>query len=222
MNTYNVVMNQTPPMRIPLRKRLFDILAVVFSLVVTIPLVCIVAILVRIRLGSPVLFTQTRAGHLGRPFTIYKFRTMQDATGAKLAPVYDSERLTPFGKVLRRTSLDELPQLWNVMKGDMSLVGPRPLLVQYLDRYTQEQAKRHCVLPGVTGWAQVNGRNAISWEDKFALDVWYVENWSLRLDLKILLMTIMIVFRKKGINTEDQATTTEFMGGGTPKPANEE
>ena len=221
MSVYNGAMDRTAPLRLPIRKRLFDVFAIVISLIITIPLLCCIAILVRLRLGSPVLFTQTRAGYCGRPFTIYKFRTIQDATDAKSAPQCESERLTAFGKALRRASLDELPQVWNVLKGEMSLVGPRPLLTQYLERYTQEQAERHSVLPGITGWAQVNGRNALPWEEKFELDVWYAKNWSMRLDIMILVKTLLIVFEGKGINREDQATNIEFFGR-SPKTTEKE
>jgi sugar transferase EpsL len=172
----------------------------------------VVAICVRLKLGSPVLFLQERSGLYGKPFTLIKFRTMtaaRDATGVLLP---DAERLTGFGLFLRNTSLDELPELWNVLRGDMSLVGPRPLLVQYLNRYTAEQMRRHEVRPGITGWAQVNGRNALSWEERFALDVWYVDHWSLWLDLKIIALTMLKILRREGISQPGQATMQEFMG----------
>lgn len=176
------------------------------------PVLFMVMLLVRTKLGSPVLFAQQRPGLGGRVFRIYKFRTMTDARGADGELLSDSERLTRFGALLRSTSLDELPELWNVLKGDMSLVGPRPLLVEYLDRYTPEQARRHEVRPGITGWAQVNGRNALSWEDRFELDVWYVENRSLLLDVKILAMTVWTVLRREGISSAGEATMSEFLG----------
>ena len=162
--------------------------------------------------GSPVLFRQMRAGLHGRPFCLYKFRTMRELTTRPEMPLPDAERLTPVGKVIRRLSLDELPQLWNVLRGDMSLVGPRPLLTAYLDRYTREQARRHEVRPGITGWAQVNGRNAISWDQKLELDVWYVNNRSFTLDLKILTMTVVQIFRPRGISAAGHETMPEFRG----------
>jgi sugar transferase EpsL len=193
-------------------KRWFDLLLTVPGFVVISPLIGLIALLVRLQLGRPVLFKQVRPGLHGKPFTIYKFRTMTDARdqNGKLLP--DALRLTKLGRFLRATSLDEFPELWNVIKGDMSLVGPRPLLMQYLDRYTPEQARRHEVKPGVTGWAQVNGRNAIAWEDKFQLDVWYVDHHSVFLDIRILLMTLLKVFRREGIAAAGEATMQEFMG----------
>ena len=176
------------------------------------PLFGVVAVLVRLKLGAPVFFRQQRPGLHGKPFTMVKFRTMTDARDAQGNVLTDADRLPPFGKFLRRTSLDELPELWNVVKGDMSLVGPRPLLMRYLDRYTPEQARRHEVRPGITGWAQVNGRNAISWEEKFKLDVWYVDNVTIALDLKVISMTLRKVVRSEDINQEGQATMEEFMG----------
>ena len=169
-----------------------------------------VAILVRLKIGPPILFSQTRPGLHGRPFLLYKFRTMKEALDAERTSLSDADRLTQFGKILRATSLDELPELWNVIKGDMGIVGPRPLLMQYLDRYTPEQARRHEVKPGLTGWAQVNGRNAITWEEKFTLDVWYVDNWTLGLDLMIIGMTIKKVLKMEGISQEGEATMPEF------------
>ncbi|MFH1931528.1 MAG: sugar transferase [Pseudomonadota bacterium] len=193
-------------------KRIFDLVLTIPGLLVISPALIMIALLVRSRLGRPVFFKQTRPGLHGKPFAIYKFRTMTDARDAdgKLLP--DAERLTRLGRFLRAASLDELPELFNILKGDMSIVGPRPLLMQYLARYTPEQARRHEAKPGLTGWAQVNGRNALSWEDKFALDVWYVDNWSLKLDLKIIGMTILSVLRREGISQEGQATMEEFMG----------
>tara|TARA_R110000772_G_scaffold46813_9_gene106925 strand:+ start:6454 stop:6987 length:534 start_codon:yes stop_codon:yes gene_type:complete len=172
----------------------------------------LVAILTRIYLGKPVLFMQERPGLDCRPFNLVKFRTMKDAVDADGHSLPDAERLTRYGKFLRNTSLDELPGLWNVVKGDMTLVGPRPLLMEYLPLYTEEQARRHDVRPGITGWAQVNGRNAISWDDKFAADIWYIDNQSLALDLKILLMTISKVLKKDGVSAEGEATMPKFTG----------
>ncbi len=200
------------PPGVPASKRCFDLLLTIPGLVLAAPLLAILAILVRISHGSPVLFRQLRPGYRGRPFRVSKFRTMNEArdTYGKLLP--DSERITPLGRFLRATSLDELPELIHVFLGEMSLVGPRPLLMQYLDRYSSEQMRRHEVLPGITGWAQINGRNALSWEDKFRLDVWYVDHWSLWLDIKILLMTLWIVIKREGINQPGQVTAEEFMG----------
>jgi sugar transferase EpsL len=193
-------------------KRAFDLAIAVLLITVLSPLMVVVAALVRLRLGAPVLFRQTRPGLSGRPFTIYKFRTMTDRRDAagKLLP--DAQRLTGFGRFLRGTSLDELPELVNVLKGDMSLVGPRPLLPQYLARYSAAQARRHEALPGITGWAQVNGRNALTWEEKFKLDVWYVDHASFWLDLRILALTVARLFRREGINQPGQATAEEFQG----------
>jgi len=174
------------------------------------------ATLVALLLGTPVLFRQQRPGLGGRPFWLLKFRTMTEARDARGNLLPDAARLTAFGRFLRATSLDELPELLNVLKGDMSLVGPRPLLMQYLDRYTPEQARRHEVRPGITGWAQVNGRNAITWEEKFKLDVWYVDNWSLWLDIKIIFMTVWKIFKREGISQPGQATMEEFRGIGKP------
>ena len=193
-------------------KRSIDFLLSFVALVAFSPLLLVLAILVRLLLGSPVLFRQTRPGLGGRPFRLIKFRTMTDGTDIDGVLLPDSERLTAFGRMLRATSLDELPELWNVLKGDMSLVGPRPLLMEYLDLYTAEQARRHEVRPGITGWAQVNGRNALSWEDKFALDVWYVENRSNLLDMKILWMTAWRVFFRHGISHPGEATMKRFTG----------
>ena len=191
-------------------KRAFDIAASASALVVLSPVLAITAHKVKKELGSPVLFRQTRPGLHGKPFEMVKFRTMKDATDKVGNALPDSERLTEFGKKLRASSLDELPELWNVLKGDMSLVGPRPLLMEYLPLYNAEQAKRHNVRPGVTGYAQVNGRNSLSWEDKFKLDTWYVEHQSLWLDMKILLKTVKKVIIKDGINAEGEATMTKF------------
>jgi lipopolysaccharide/colanic/teichoic acid biosynthesis glycosyltransferase len=193
-------------------KRLFDILAAVIGLIVLSPVIAIVAYLIRKRLGSPVLFRQVRPGLNGKPFEMVKFRTMRDAMDANGNPLPDSERMTDFGRFLRSSSLDELPELWNVIKGDMSLVGPRPLLMEYLPLYDKAQLRRHEVRPGVTGWAQINGRNALSWEEKFKLDVWYVDNQSLWLDLKIILRTIKKVLIKDGISAEGEVTMSKFSG----------
>ncbi|OOE87962.1 sugar transferase [Salinivibrio sp. AR640] len=193
-------------------KRLFDFLASLIATILLSPIIALVAWKIRKNLGSPVLFRQTRPGLDGKPFEMIKFRTMKDAADAKGNPLPDGERMTPFGNKLRNTSLDELPELWNVLKGDMSLVGPRPLLMQYLPLYSKEQARRHNVRPGITGWAQVNGRNAISWEEKFKLDVWYVDNHSLWLDIKILFLTIKKVIAKDGISAQDHVTAAPFEG----------
>jgi len=193
-------------------KRLFDIVIATIMLVLLSPVLLVIALTVRFSLGSPVLFKQVRPGLHGRPFTMYKFRTMTDATDEKGRLLPDAQRLTKFGRFLRSTSLDELPELFNVLKGDMSLVGPRPLLMEYLPLYTPEQARRHEVRPGITGWAQVNGRNAISWEQKFEYDVWYVDNRSLWLDLRILWLTLITVLRRDGISAQDHATMPMFRG----------
>lgn len=193
-------------------KRAFDIAASASALVVLSPVLAITAYKVKKELGSPVLFRQTRPGLHGRPFEMIKFRTMKDATDKEGNALPDSERLTDFGKKLRASSLDELPELWNVLKGDMSLVGPRPLLMEYLPLYNAEQAKRHNVRPGVTGYAQVNGRNSLSWEDKFKLDTWYVEHQSFLLDMKILLKTIGKVVKAEDINADNHVTVENFRG----------
>jgi lipopolysaccharide/colanic/teichoic acid biosynthesis glycosyltransferase len=197
-------------------QRIFDILAASVGLIVFAPVLIVVAILVGRHMGRPVLFRQIRPGRHGVPFRMVKFRTMRDAVDANGVPLSDAERLTRLGRFLRASSLDELPELWNVLKGEMSLVGPRPLLMEYLPLYSPEQARRHEVRPGVTGWAQVNGRNALSWEEKFALDLWYVENRSLWLDLKIVWMTIRKVIKRDGISAEGEATMPKFTGS-TPK-----
>lgn len=193
-------------------KRLFDIVISLFALIILSPILLIVRSKVAKNLGSPVLFKQKRPGLHGKIFKMMKFRSMRNAIDETGNVLPDSERLTEFGKKLRATSLDELPGLWNVLKGDMSLVGPRPLLVEYLPLYSQEQAKRHNVRPGITGWAQVNGRNAISWDEKFKLDVWYVENQSFWLDIKILFLTVKKVFIKEGISQDGEATMSKFTG----------
>ena len=193
-------------------KRLLDIIIASIALILLSPLYAFVAYKVKKNLGSPVLFRQVRPGLHGKPFEMIKFRTMKDAVDAKGKPLPDSERLTPFGKMLRSTSLDEMPELWNVIKGDMSVVGPRPLLTEYLPLYTAEQAKRHHVRPGMTGHAQVNGRNAIGWEEKFKLDTWYVENQSTLLDFKIMFKTVHKVLAKDDISAEGEATMPKFTG----------
>jgi lipopolysaccharide/colanic/teichoic acid biosynthesis glycosyltransferase len=193
-------------------KRLLDIIIASIALILLSPLYFYVAHKVKKNLGSPVLFRQVRPGLHGKPFEMIKFRSMKDAVDAQGKPLPDSERLTPFGKMLRSSSLDEMPELWNVIKGDMSIVGPRPLLMEYLPLYNQEQVKRHLVRPGMTGHAQVNGRNAISWEEKFKLDTWYVENQSVWLDFKIMLKTVKKVLAKDDINEAGEATMTKFTG----------
>ncbi|EOW9421676.1 sugar transferase [Vibrio cholerae] len=193
-------------------KRTFDFLLAAIFLLLFFPIILFIAWKIRKNLGSPVLFRQTRPGLNGKPFEMIKFRTMKDAVDANGNPLPDSERMTPFGDKLRNSSLDELPELWNVLKGDMSLVGPRPLLMQYLPLYSREQARRHEVRPGITGWAQINGRNAISWEEKFKLDVWYVDNWSFGLDLRVLLLTVKKVIFKEDISAEGEVTMPPFKG----------
>lgn len=193
-------------------KRAIDIFCSACGLVILSPLLLVISTLIWWKMGRPILFRQTRPGLHGEPFEMLKFRTMREETDSAGQPLADSERLTGLGRFLRASSLDELPELWNVLKGDMSLVGPRPLLMQYLDRYTPEQARRHEVRPGMTGWAQVNGRNAISWDEKFALDTWYVDNASLWLDVKILCLTVWHVIARKGISANDHATMPEFKG----------
>jgi lipopolysaccharide/colanic/teichoic acid biosynthesis glycosyltransferase len=201
-----------PEKKLPVSKRVFDLCLTVPALIVLSPVIGLTALAVWIGFGSPVIFGQDRPGYKTKIFRIHKFRTMRDLFGpdGKLLP--DEQRLTPFGKFLRSTSLDELPELFNVLVGEMSLVGPRPLLIAYLDRYTPEQKRRHDMPPGITGWAQVNGRNALLWEQKFALDVWYVDNWSLGLDIKILFITISKVLKREAVNAPGQATAPEFMG----------
>lgn len=193
-------------------KRMFDLFLSFFALGFLLPVILVVALLIRLKLGSPVFFRQTRPGKDGAPFQMVKFRTMLDAVDKHGNALPDSQRMTSFGSFLRSASLDELPELWNVLKGDMSLVGPRPLLMEYLPLYTKEQYRRHKVRPGITGWAQVNGRNAISWEDKFRLDVWYVDNRSFWLDLKILFLTVKKVLFRDGISGQGEATMSKFTG----------
>jgi lipopolysaccharide/colanic/teichoic acid biosynthesis glycosyltransferase len=200
-------------------KRLLDIVIAAAAGALLAPLMLVLALLVWCKLGRPVLFTQLRPGLHARPFRLVKFRTMTDARGADGALLSDAERLTPFGAFLRSTSLDELPELWNVLKGDMSLVGPRPLLVSYLPLYTAEQALRHTVRPGITGWAAISGRNTLGWEERLRLDVWYVEHRSLALDLRILAITLIKVIRREGISAAGEATMRPFRGTGNPQGA---
>lgn len=194
------------------RKRLFDFVVSLLALLLLSPILLVVAVLVTIFHGWPVLFRQQRPGYRGRLFHIYKFRTMSNARDKAGNLLPDAQRLTPLGRFLRSSSLDELPELFNILKGEMSFVGPRPLLTQYLERYSLEQARRHDVMPGLTGWAQVNGRNALTWEEKFKLDVWYVDNWSFWLDIKIIFLTFVKVFKREGISQPGHATAEEFMG----------
>ncbi len=193
-------------------KRLFDLLCAIVLIIILLPLLIFIALIVWITMGYPFFFCQLRPGYKGKPFMCYKFRTMNDKRDQHGNLLPDELRLTRLGKFLRATSLDELPELFNVLRGEMSLVGPRPLLMQYLERYTPEQARRHDVLPGITGWAQINGRNALTWEEKFRLDLWYVDNWSFWLDLKILALTAWKVLKREGINQPGFATAEEFMG----------
>jgi sugar transferase EpsL len=193
-------------------KRLMDIILILCALPLLLPVFLILYVLIAIKMGRPVLFVQRRPGKDGKPFNMVKFRSMTDERDEQGELLSDDIRLTSFGKFLRATSLDELPELWNVLKGEMSLVGPRPLLMQYLELYTPEQARRHEVRPGVTGWAQINGRNAISWQQKFSLDVWYVDNQSLLLDVKILFLTVLKVIRRDDISQQDHVTIEPFKG----------
>jgi len=193
-------------------KRLFDVICALLVLLPLLPVILIVFMLVRLKLGSPVFFRQTRPGKGGRPFQMVKFRTMLNAADTRGELLPDDQRMTQFGSFLRSTSLDELPELWNVLKGDMSLVGPRPLLMEYLPLYSKDQYRRHEMRPGITGWAQVNGRNAVSWEDRFKLDVWYVDNQSFLLDIKILCLTVKKVLVRDGISGEGEATMSKFTG----------
>lgn len=193
-------------------KRLMDVLASVVALILLFPFMALIAWKISKEMGSPVFFLQVRPGKNGKPFTMIKFRTMRNAVNEDGSPLPDSKRMTPLGNFLRSSSLDELPELWNVLKGDMSLVGPRPLLIEYLPLYNKEQYRRHSVRPGITGWAQINGRNAISWEDKFKLDVWYIDNQSLWLDIKILFLSVRKVLSRDGISAEGEATISKFTG----------
>ena len=196
----------------PVSKRIFDLIAVTLGLIVLSPFILLTALLVRLFLGTPILFRQQRPGYKGRPFFIYKFRTMTDASDSAGNLLPDAQRLPRLGHFLRALSLDELPELFNILRGEMSLVGPRPLLMEYLERYSPEQMRRHDAYPGLTGWAQIHGRNAITWPDKFRLDVWYVDNWSFWLDIKIILMTLWKVVKREGISQPGQATTEYFLG----------
>jgi len=200
------------PSGIPKSKRVFDLALIIPGVILISPLLALTALLVRLFHGAPILFNQIRPGYKGKPFRVYKFRTMTNETDAQGNLLPDEDRLTLFGKFLRSSSIDELPELYNVLRGEMSLIGPRPLLMQYLDRYTPQQARRMDVLPGITGWAQVNGRNNVSWEIKFELDVWYVDHWSLWLDTQILFKTFEKVITREGINQPGNATAQEFMG----------
>lgn len=200
------------PPGIPISKRLFDLILVIPGIILISPIIGLITLLVWIKHGRPIFFKQKRPGYRGQPFKVIKFRTMANIFDKHGELLPDSERLTNLGRFLRSTSLDELPELFNVISGKMSLVGPRPLLMQYLDRYSAEQARRHDVLPGIAGWAQVNGRNLLSWEDKFRMDVWYVDNWSIGLDIKILGITIWKVLKREGISQPGHATSEEFMG----------
>ncbi len=196
----------------PASKRLFDVFAAALALIMLSPILGLVALLVRVNLGAPILFRQQRPGYRGRPFHILKFRTMTDRFAPDGSLLPDAERLGRFGRFLRSTSLDELPELFNILRGEMSLVGPRPLLMEYLPLYSAEQARRHDMPPGLTGWAQVHGRNALSWPDKFKLDVWYVDHWNFWLDIRIIFMTLVKVFKREGIAQEGQATMEKFRG----------
>jgi len=200
------------PAEMPRSKRLFDFLVAFFGILLLSPLFLLLALLVFIFHGRPILFKQERPGYKGKPFFIYKFRTMTDRTAPDGRLLPDAERITRFGRFLRTTSLDELPELFNVLRGDLSLVGPRPLLMQYLPLYNEEQMRRHDLLPGITGWAQINGRNNISWDEKFKLDLWYIDHWSFWLDLKILWRTFAKVFKRENISMEGEATTKFFEG----------
>jgi sugar transferase EpsL len=197
---------------IPISKRILDLILTIPGILILSPLMLFISILIRVNFGTPIIFRQKRPGYKGKPFWVYKFRTMTEAHDAENNLLPDSQRMTRLGRLLRSSSLDEFPELFNVLQGVMSLVGPRPLLMQYLERYSPEQARRHEVLPGITGWAQINGRNALTWEEKFELDVWYVDHWSFWLDIKILLLTVAKVIRREGINQPGQVTAEEFMG----------
>ena len=202
------------PRGVPPAKRIFDLLLVVPGLILLSPLLGVIALLIRVTDGYPVFFRQERPGLRGQVFRLAKFRSMRHAVDRDGTPLPDEQRISKLGHFLRASSLDELPELWNILRGEMSLVGPRPLLTAYLPRYSAEQMRRHDVLPGLTGWAQINGRNALSWEDKFRLDVWYVDHWSLWLDMKILFLTVWKVIRREGISQPGQATMEEFKGNG--------
>jgi len=207
------------PAGIPVSKRIFDLLLTTLGLAILSPFLLVLILLVWINHGRPVFFRQVRPGYKAQPFRIFKFRTMRDLYGSDGNLLPDAERLTRFGRFMRSFSLDEIPELFNVLLGDMSLVGPRPLLTSYLPRYSAEQMRRHNVVPGMTGWAQVNGRNALTWEDKFRLDVWYVDHQSLWLDIKILFLTLWKAFKREGINAPGSATAPEFMGSDPDTPS---
>ena len=200
------------PSGLPVSKRIFDLILTSLGLILLSPFALLTALSVRIFLGRPIFFRQRRPGYKGQPFFIYKFRTMTSASDSAGNLLPDSQRLTRLGRFLRALSLDELPELFNILCGEMSLVGPRPLLMEYLERYSPEQMRRHDTYPGLTGWAQINGRNAITWQDKFALDVWYVDHWSFWLDIKIILLTLWKVIKREGISQPGQATTEYFLG----------
>lgn len=202
------------PPGLPLSKRLVDLTVTCLGLIILSPILLVLVVFLRVLHGNPILFRQKRPGYQGLPFINYKFRTMTEARDPTGNYLPDSDRLTPLGRFLRTTSLDELPELFNVLRGEMSLVGPRPLLLQYLARYSPEQMRRHDVYPGITGWAQVNGRNALDWPSRLSLDVWYVDHWSFWLDIKILLLTLWKVLKREGINQPGQASVEEFMGNG--------
>lgn len=202
-------------------KRFFDFILTIPAVIILSPLMAVIALLVRINMGLPIIYKQKRPGIHGNLFSFFKFRSMTNDRDHRGYPWPDEKRLTNFGKFLRRTSLDELPELWNVLRGDMSLVGPRPLLVEYLNRYSPEQARRHEVKPGITGWAQINGRNAITWEEKFKYDVWYVDHWNLWLDIKIVFLTIFKVLTGEGINQPGKITMEEFKGKNKERGCNE-
>jgi lipopolysaccharide/colanic/teichoic acid biosynthesis glycosyltransferase len=197
---------------VPAIKRILDLVITIPSIIILSPLLVIVAILIGLNFGSPIIFRQKRPGLHGKPFWVYKFRSMTNERNDQDQLLPDGQRMTQLGRFLRATSLDELPEMINVLRGEMSWVGPRPLLMQYLERYSPEQARRHDVLPGITGWAQINGRNALTWEEKFTLDVWYVDHWTIWLDIKILMLSVVKVLRREGINQPGQATAEEFMG----------
>ena len=196
----------------PFSKRIFDLIIATLGLIILSPFILLTAILARIFLGTPILFRQTRPGYKGKPFTVYKFRSMTDARDAQGNLLSDDVRLTRFGKFLRASSIDELPELFNILRGEMSFIGPRPLLMEYLPLYSPEQMRRHDVHPGLTGWAQVNGRNALDWQTRFALDVWYVDHWSFWLDIKIVFTSLWKVIQREGINQPGQATIEYFKG----------
>ena len=204
------------PKGAPFVKRLFDLIVALFAAIILSPIMLIVSVFVAIDLGFPILFRQKRPGFHGEIFTIYKFRTMRDDKDSQGDPLPDASRLSRLGRLLRSTSLDELPELFNIVKGDMSWVGPRPLLIEYLPLYNPEQFRRHDVLPGITGWAQIHGRNILTWEEKFKLDVWYVDHWSLSLDIKILALTVVKVLKREGISQPGQATSEPFKGSPPP------